>query len=460
MKKTILQIALCLIPALGFAQIPNPDFESWKTILKEMPQGWGIYGTTKKVQGYKSPSAVRIERDMQNLNSPGAVIYGNPDMDFAGGIAYNDRPDSAVFFIKRHLPLGDSAWFLVYFIRNGVKISQDNFKFTGSDSNNFVRMAFKINYKDTGYADSLLVGVSSTDPQNQFQGSFVIVDSVHFVGGKNIPIPNGNFESWQTKTFEEPIGWFTSNQNMQVSSAEFPVVKTDDASQNKYAIKIQNIQSGPFYRQGYIMAGRQGDNGPLPGFSVNGKDTLLYAYYKSFPKNGDEINIGVMMFDSGMIVGSGFLRQAYTVSSWSQTPIKIEYYFGYTGIPDSAVIFCSAFGGGEDAKGPSILYLDALRFNTPMLDVNTPAEQMGLFSIYPNPSLGNFNLLYPASINSEIMIQIFDINGKVVYSDYIYSETDGLNKHEINLENLENGVYYLRFGNGKYSTSKKIIIQK
>lgn len=458
MKKNILILTFALLPLFAVAQIPNPDFEQWQVINRDLPKQWGVYGITKRVTGYNSQYAARLERDMNNPNSPGAVIYGNPDNDFSGGVPFADRPDSVAMFVKRHLPVGDSAWFLVMMRRNGQAICMNNFKFGGSDSTRFVRMSFAIPYSDTGLADTLIIGVSSTDPDNQFIGSFVVVDSIHFIGGNGAVVPNSNFEMWESITLEEPVGWQTTNQNLQVSSTSKMVSKTSDAAFHQYAAKIQNVLNSGEYRQGYLMAGRQGDDGPLPGFALSGKDSVLYAQYKCFPSGGDKVNIGIFVFDSGAMVGSGFLRQEFTISSWSQTAIPIDYYFGYNGTPDSAVIYCSAFDGGEDAKGASILYVDALRFNEPFTSIETAGEVLGLLTIYPNPAKDKLKVLTPMIGNAPIHFSIIDANGKTVRIMTITETENGLNHLEIDLSELDNGVYYIRLENGGLYSSKPFIV--
>lgn len=459
MRKVYHLILLCLLPLFSMAQIPNPDFELWQSMTKDFPQQWGIYGITKKVSGYNSPFAVRIERDPMNTNAPGAVIYGNPDQNFTGGIPFNDRPDSVVMFVKRHLPAGDSAWFLVVMSKAGQFISNNNFKFSGSDSTHFVRLAFAIHYSDTGYADSLTIGVSSTDPNSQLQGSFVIIDSIHFIGGKGIKVPNGNFELWQSVVVKNLTGWFSSNINGQSSAVTVPVTQTTDAALHQYAVRIQNVKDGPNYRQGYIMAGKQGNNGPLPGFSVNGKDSLLYAYYKCFPKNGDQINIGVMMFDSGQIVGTGFLRQASNITAWSQAPIKIDYFNGYTGVPDSAVIFCSAFDGGSDAKGESVLFVDALKFNEPMVSVSQILHSEGLLEVYPNPATGSFNISVPFFQGQNARIQIFDHQGKEVMNIPVAQEQNGRFIYTVSTSQLSKGIYTVSLQIGSNIAIKTLVVE-
>jgi hypothetical protein len=454
--KIIIQLASILLPLFVSAQIPNPDFELWHTVQKDIPQQWGIYGSTKKATGYQSPFAVRIERDIDNPNSPGAVIYGNPDQNFSGGIAFVGRPDSAVFFVKRHLVSGDSAWFLVFLSRGGIKISQDNFKFGGSDTSKFIRMAFKIHYNDTGKSDSLLIGVSSTNPEEQYQGSFVIVDNIGFSGGQFGTIPNAQFEDWTNITIENPSGWFSSNVNNMVSSTDKQVIKTTDAALHQYAVKIMNTKNGNEYRQGYIMAGKQGSGGPLPGFAVNGRDSVLYIYYKCFPKNGDEINIGVMMYDSGQMVGTGFIRQGFDISTWSQTPIPIQYFGGYNGTPDSAAIFCAAFSGGDPAYGASVLYVDGLRFNKAWVSVNTPAIYDGLLNVYPNPAQGDVHVRFSAQQSHSYTISIYNTVGKLVHQEKGIAQRDGQQNVLIKTTAFDSGIYTIQLQTGLVLTKRKL----
>jgi hypothetical protein len=73
---------LCLIPLIGIAQIPNPDFELWETQTKQIPNEWKTYGKTSKVKGFRSENAIKIERDNSKPNEPGAFVYGNPENNF------------------------------------------------------------------------------------------------------------------------------------------------------------------------------------------------------------------------------------------------------------------------------------------------------------------------------------------------------------------------------------------
>jgi len=74
------------------------------------------------------------------------------------------------------------------------------------------------------------------------------------------------------------------------------------------------------------------------------------------------------------------------------------------------------------------------------------------FTIYPNPSNGNFTLIADAThSNTEIVVS--DFYGKLVYADKLNS-----NHKQINLSNLSSGIYMITLTQNGMSTTKKIIL--
>lgn len=375
---------LLAFPTVSRAQMPNPDFEQWTSSQLNFPTVWKTYGVIRKVAGYRGGFAARIMRDPRGGSGPGAVIYGEPENNFAGGIPLSGRPDSAVGYFKVHVPAGDTGWYLVFLKRGGQIISQDIFYLFGTDTGSFRRLAFAINYKDTGRADSVVIGVASTNPNNPRDGGFVVADSLHLTAGATAyQIPNGRFESWNTVNITDLNGWFTSNVAFPAGGT-VPVTRSTDRVFGNYACRIENVaQPGGGYAMGYIMAGRQGDDGPEPGFPVSGRDSFLFINYKCTPQ-GDTINIAIIMYDSGQRVGMGILSQHNTVSSWKSDSIRISYNSGYTETPDSAVVFAAAFRGGSNPHGNTVLWVDGFRLNSPMNRLYRPWLLPA--TLVPNPA--------------------------------------------------------------------------
>lgn len=84
-----------------------------------------------------------------------------------------------------------------------------------------------------------------------------------------------------------------------------------------------------------------------------------------------------------------------------------------------------------------------------LLNVEENKEEES-FSIYPNPSNGNFSIETENNVGSSI--EILDLNGKIAYTSIVSS-----NRQEIEL-NVENGIYILALQTSNGVFRKKMII--
>ena len=74
-------------------------------------------------------------------------------------------------------------------------------------------------------------------------------------------------------------------------------------------------------------------------------------------------------------------------------------------------------------------------------------------SVYPNPATSF--IFVEASENSTV--QLFDLNGKQIYSK---TNVIANQKEELNVQNLAEGIYFIKVYNDKFSTVKKVVINK
>ncbi len=81
-----------------------------------------------------------------------------------------------------------------------------------------------------------------------------------------------------------------------------------------------------------------------------------------------------------------------------------------------------------------------------------------LFSIFPNPSNGQFSVKFSSNEKGTPQLLIFDITGKIVQTDIIQNFTGEFTK-SYNLENVAKGAYLIQLKIGDKLTSKKILIQ-
>jgi hypothetical protein len=103
-------------------------------------------------------------------------------------------------------------------------------------------------------------------------------------------IVNGNFENWQTNSFENPIGAVTSNNEMlrRMALNQPPqVTKINDAHQGSFAVKLETVAMGQDTNMGYLVYGKAGNGGPQGGVPYSQKPDSITGWYKSNVAVGD-----------------------------------------------------------------------------------------------------------------------------------------------------------------------------
>jgi len=96
------------------------------------------------------------------------------------------------------------------------------------------------------------------------------------------------------------------------------------------------------------------------------------------------------------------------------------------------------------------LYLDNINlednFNPGINDISSPV----LLSLFPNPASGLFNLNVNNLPSDNLKISVYDINGRLVFSDQ-YNNTTGAFQSVIDLKDQSKGVYVVNISNGEKS---------
>jgi hypothetical protein len=91
------------------------------------------------------------------------------------------------------------------------------------------------------------------------------------------------------------------------------------------------------------------------------------------------------------------------------------------------------------------------------------AEEIGIinkasFKIFPNPisTSENDNLSIRFAINTTADISVYDISGKVILKDAMTNS----NSKEVNISNLEYGIYILKISTDTFSLTRKVVVMK
>jgi hypothetical protein len=79
--------------------------------------------------------------------------------------------------------------------------------------------------------------------------------------------------------------------------------------------------------------------------------------------------------------------------------------------------------------------------------------------IIPNPNEGNFKVLFMLEKDTNLGIQVIDLNGKVVYAIPSMFQAEGHKEIDLNLTHLPKGIYVCNLLTSENIVSKKIVIQ-
>lgn len=179
-------------------------------------------------------------------------------------------------------------------------------------------------------------------------------------------IPNASFENWSSSTYENPTNYpFTSNLQSYFNQNQYNLVKTTDAYNGQYAVKLSTVETHYGSSMGYFI-----NTDPDEGDNTNWTNGILYneaptgirGYYKYNVENADSAMIMITFRKSGASIGDyvfkiGGNKTAYTLFDFQFEPALTE-------IPDSVIFGATSsdymkYDGGVAG---SVLYLDNVSF--------------------------------------------------------------------------------------------------
>ena len=81
------------------------------------------------------------------------------------------------------------------------------------------------------------------------------------------------------------------------------------------------------------------------------------------------------------------------------------------------------------------------------------------FSVYPNPSKGNFTIEFTSNTtsNNKVKVSVYDISGRLILDTNFENST--IFNQNINLDNAQSGIYLLTVTDGEIKETRKIVVE-
>lgn len=252
-------------------------------------------------------------------------------------------------------------------------------------------------------------------------------------------IPNYSFESWDSTesgcylpTNWEPMFMFCSSPN---------IARVSDPYQGNYALKIywSTIYST-------LMGGSVSAN-----FGISGRPNSFRMHLKGNFTHGSVLDASAILYQQGEIIGAGSFSLEAVPSSYTEFGGNFSYLSDEY-IPDSVWIIIAIGGDSVTVEGDELM-VDNIRFDDEVLSVSESNIPYAA-KVFPNPCS---EMLHFTSANTMSKIELFDIAGRKTMG----WDAGGQNTASIQVNDLKNGIYYVRIShkNGQ-AENQKIIINR
>jgi photosystem II stability/assembly factor-like uncharacterized protein len=188
-----------------------------------------------------------------------------------------------------------------------------------------------------------------------------------------------------------------------------------------------------------------GSNG-VANFSVNGG--LNWAGIATGTTNSlNEIRFGTN--NCGLIVGdNGFIFRTENAGwTWSADSSSEDVdFFGIAYAADTTAFICGDSGV-------------ILRSNVNISSVQSHEIRSFSVGAYPNPSTGPLNLQLMLAAEADITIDVINITGEIIATEYHENVSVGTNVLLINMQSYAEGMYFVRISNGFSAVTMRVVRQ-
>jgi len=257
-------------------------------------------------------------------------------------------------------------------------------------------------------------------------------------------IPNNSFETWVSAgNYEVPASWGTMNHTTAAYGI-YTVTKATPGMPGSYYMKVTSKTVNGAVVPGIAVSGVLDTitKKPVSGFPFTSRPSAFTGKWQHmvYGLAQGQINVALTKWNTTTETRDTVALAAQTLSgmamSWGNFSISFSYNSGDA--PDSCIIELRA--SGATATNLDYIWVDNLAFNGTVAGINEPAGSINSIAIYPNPAVSEVNLNYELKKSSEVMIELFSINGNLLLSKQVEGAV-GNQSTIIDISNFQKGSY-------------------
>ena len=138
---------------------------------------------------------------------------------------------------------------------------------------------------------------------------------------------------------------------------------------------------------------------------------------------------------------------------------EVQYYFPKT--KWAYAMYFGTYGRGIFMDSTYVVdhvneILDSNIFNGIPTVANTGANQVRL---YPNPAVDQATLELAIAQAGQAVVKVYDLTGKVVYTENLGRLSEGIHTHAISCQNLQHGMYLVNVIVGGQTATSKLVVR-
>ncbi|OFX43779.1 MAG: hypothetical protein A2046_05165 [Bacteroidetes bacterium GWA2_30_7] len=275
-------------------------------------------------------------------------------------------------------------------------------------------------------------------------------------------IPNYSFETWETVYGHlNPASWGTMN-NKTAYAGLYTATKGTPGNPGTAYLKLTSKKIGTPVVNGIAVCGVLDSITLLPisGFAFTDRPQSFIGKWQHMIYGTSQGSIKVTLtrwnFDTNQRETIAIANKTLVgmAMAWEAFTINFAYQSNYD--PDTCIILLKASGTSPTAN--DYLWVDNLSFSGYVVGISEKNNSLNKINIFPNPCSDKLNLSIYVEKSADIVIQLYDIEGKIIQV-YDLGVQQGTIEKNISVSNLAKGKYFINIITDGVSAVKPFVIE-